>query len=199
MGSDRGQQPVRHARGRRPAGPGRPFVAWRTRSGRCTGFLRRAPRLRAKVLQVLHGTVWPDLWRPWIGRVRALVPRLAADRTVLEVLPYSSLLLARGGVIDRRWVIDYQESVSPHLAAHPRRSVLHRAMQPRLAALERAAVGRAGGCWFTSEANRRAYDEAGLVPAASSRRFAHFFDPNCTRRVRPRPWADAPDLRRGIQ
>ena len=80
------------------------------------------------------------------------------------------------GVVDRKWVFDMQESVSPQYAIHPRRSQLQRWLTPRLARVEGQTLHKAGRVVFTAETNRRAYIDAGLADAECTHHIPFFYD-----------------------
>lgn len=126
-----------------------------------------------------NGLLWPESCRWWALRVFSKVrPDLARyDRILAFVFPPSVLLAAeRDGFVDRRWIIDYQESISPHYAIHPRRSPLQIWRTPRLVRLERRCLELAGDVVFTAATNRRAYIESNLVEEPKTALIPHFYD-----------------------
>ena len=135
------------------------------------------PALRKKWLQLCKGVIFPDLFAPWIHKVAGRLRKIDYDCGILNVLPYSSFLLVQHGALDSRWVIDYQESVYPHLEDHPRTSPLQRFGTPRLLELEREALRSCGGVWFTSKANQDRYVADGAVESSKASHLPYFFDP----------------------
>lgn len=141
---------------------------------KCSGH----KRLYRAVGLFLAGTSWPDICYKWVLGAMSESRKLGPyDRVLAFVMPASMLLtgLYRRGV-GRCWTFDYQESLSPHLRQHARRSPLQRAMRPALEKLERHTLHKAGQVVFTAETNRRAYVEGGLVPESSTHHVPYFFD-----------------------
>jgi glycosyltransferase involved in cell wall biosynthesis len=99
------------------------------------------------------------------------------DRVLVFILPASLLLSGvPSGLVGPHWIFDYQESVTPHLRRHPRTSPLHRATFPLLRKLERHTLHKAGRIIFTSDTNRRAYLQEGLVKESATAQIPYFFD-----------------------
>lgn len=123
--------------------------------------------------------LWPDscgLWSRKIAR-NCRSRSNCFDRVLAFVFPSSLLLCgAVRGLVDGRWVFDYQESVSPQLRLVPRRSPVQKWGTPRLERLERATLHQAGRVVFTTESNRDAYLAAGLVPEEVTRHVPYFYD-----------------------
>lgn len=151
----------------------------------------RGGRWERLITLLANGLLWPDSCRLWARRVlrSARGEQHRFDRVLAFVFPPSILLGGdMDGVVDRKWVFDMQESVSPQYALHPRRSRLQRWLTPRLARAERATLHKAGRVLFTAETNRRAYIDAGLADAKSTRHIPFFHDAGAfaERRI-PRP------------
>lgn len=139
----------------------------------------RGTRWEKAVGLAANGLLWPESCRWWVQTVFSTVaPEIDRyDRVLAFVFPPSVLLAGeRDGLVDRRWIIDYQESISPHYALHPRRSPLQIWLTPKLARVERATLGLAGRVVFTAETNRLAYIGADLVEASKTKLIPHFYD-----------------------
>lgn len=140
-------------------------------------LLRGHPAL-IKLLAVLsNGGLWPDYCAPWARRAFRRLPTGGYDRVLAFVYPPSTLLAGNvPGLVDQRWVFDYQESVSPQFKMQPRNSPLQRFLTPRLARLERRTLHQAGRVVFTADSNRRAYVAAGLVEEGLTGHVPYFYD-----------------------
>ena len=137
----------------------------------------RSKALRKRLEQLLLFTIPPDFFLPWMNKVARRVRREDYDCGILNVRPYSAFEFVRQGVLDSRWVIDYQESVYPFLEEHPRASPIQRLFTPRLFQLERKALNACGGVWFTSSANRNRYIADGVVEERKTAYSPYFYDP----------------------
>jgi glycosyltransferase involved in cell wall biosynthesis len=124
------------------------------------------------------GLLWPDEYAWWVRRVfRAVQARPRYDRALAFVLPGAILLGGRcPGLVDRSWTFDYQESVTPQQRKLARRSPLQRWLLPRLAALERETLHKAGRVIFTANTNRQAYIREGLVEERATAHVPYFFN-----------------------
>jgi glycosyltransferase involved in cell wall biosynthesis len=124
------------------------------------------------------GVMWPDAYRWWMRRVlREIRNPPAYDRALAFVLPASVLLSGRvPGLVNRTWMFDYQESVTPQQRRVLRRSPLQRALFPRTVALERETLRRAGRVVFTANTNRLAYVREGLVTEPVTAHVPYFYD-----------------------
>ncbi|MGW8180223.1 MAG: hypothetical protein ACWGQW_15905, partial [bacterium] len=108
---------------------------------------------------------------------RELPARGSYNCTLAFILPASVLLSSRiPGLVDRSWIFDYQEPISPQNKRTVRRSPIQRLLQSRLRELERTTLHRAGKVVFTSESNRSAYINAGLVQEGISAHVPYFYD-----------------------
>jgi glycosyltransferase involved in cell wall biosynthesis len=125
------------------------------------------------------GLLWPDWCCPWSKMtLKKLESRVNEfDRILAFVFP-SSLLLAGGkqGLVDDRWIFDFQESVTPQFRRSPRRSPIQRFGTRRLERLERKTLHQAGQVVFTAESNRQAYLKADLVTEGTTRHVPYFYD-----------------------
>jgi glycosyltransferase involved in cell wall biosynthesis len=124
------------------------------------------------------GLMWPDVYAWWARKVfGAIRARPAYDRTLAFVLPSSMLLSGRcRGLVDETWTFDYQESVTPQQRRQRRRSPLQRLLLPRLAALERRTLHKAGRVVFTADSNRQVYINEGLVEESATAHVPYFYD-----------------------
>lgn len=127
---------------------------------------------------VASGLTWPDGNLLWALRaLRVCRNAHAYDRVLVFILPASLLLLGRSPHrVGRNWIFDYQESVTPHWRAYPRRSPLNRLGFPYLVKLERRTLSQAGHVVFTAATNRRAYQEAGLLGTTPTTHIPYFYD-----------------------
>lgn len=148
-----------------------PVLRWQER-------LRPWPGLHRAVVYLTGAVLFPDACVGWVRRVlREWRQQPPADRTVVSVLPASFLLAGRVGAgVDRSWVFDYQEPVSPQQLRVRRRSPLQRLWRQRLESLERATLHRVGRVLFTAETNRQAYVGMGLVPGGRTAHVPYFYD-----------------------
>jgi glycosyltransferase involved in cell wall biosynthesis len=139
---------------------------------------RGNPLLFRMAVFATTGLMWPDPYVWWMRRVLRDVRRQPAyDRTLAFVLPASVLLSGGvGGMADRTWTFDYQESVTPQQRRVLRRSPLQRALFPRTVALERATLHKAGRVVFTANTNRQTYIREGLVPELATAHVPYFYD-----------------------
>lgn len=139
---------------------------------------RRNPFLFRLAALSTAGLMWPDTYAWWARKVlRAIQAQPGYDRALAFILPASLLLSGRcPGRVDRRWVFDYQESVTPQYRRLVRRSPLQRWLLPRLARLERETLRQAGCVVFTAETNRQTYIREGLVEAEVTAHIPYFYD-----------------------
>lgn len=137
----------------------------------------RFPKFKSLMMSLFQATIFPDTFAPWIRKVAREASKLEYDFAVLNVLPYASFLMHKAGAVDRRWVVDYQESVYPFLLRRPRTSFLQKLWTPRLFELERQALQASGGAWFTSQSNRQRYISDGVIEEQRSLHVPYFFDP----------------------
>lgn len=135
------------------------------------------PKLRLMIMTMLQGSVFPDFFAPWVRQVARRVRRLSYDCAIVNVSPYSGILLEKYGVLDSRWVIDYQESLYPYLEQRPRSSPLQEGWTPKLLRLERSALRSCAGAWFTSRSNLQRYVSDGAVDNERTIHLPYFFDP----------------------
>ncbi|WP_205880978.1 hypothetical protein [Limisphaera ngatamarikiensis] len=159
-----------------------PVLRWQQR-------LRPHPRLLRWWAYLTGGLMFPDACAGWARKVLgALAGAPPADRTLAYVLPASLLMAGRlGRGVDRTWVFDYQEPVSPQQLRVQRRSPLQRLWRRRLAALERDTLHQVGRVLFTAAANQRAYVAMGLAPAARTAHVPYFYDTGVFDRPAPPP------------
>lgn len=148
-----------------------PVLRWQQRA-------RKHPALFRAVVLACSAVMFPDACAGWVRRVlRRLEQHGPADRTLAMVLPASMLLAGRHPqAVDRRWVFDYQEPVSPQQWRVKRRSPLQRAWRRRLENLERTTLHRVGRVVFTARSNLEAYVQMGLVPRARTAHVPYFYD-----------------------
>lgn len=139
---------------------------------------RRTPLLYRVVALSLAGVMWPDFYAVWARKIfRTRRSDSHYDRTLAFILPASVLLSGRQpGLVDRSWTFDYQESVTPQYRQMARRSPLQKMLQPRLEALERDTLHRAGRVVFTANTNRLAYVDAALVEDKITAHIPYFYD-----------------------
>lgn len=140
-------------------------------------YFLRAPVVRAKLLNLCQGVLFPDLFAPWMRKVARRLKEMDYDCGILNVLPYSSFLLAQEGLFDSRWIIDYQEAIYPYLEQRPRTSPLQKICTPKLFALERKALRLCGGAWFSSKTSQARYVADGAVDGSKTEHLPYFYDP----------------------
>jgi|688.fasta_scaffold16522_10 glycosyltransferase involved in cell wall biosynthesis len=143
--------------------------------------LKLSSRWKSRLHLALNGVVWPEYHRFWALRaLRYAKPMLNDyDRVVCLIFPPSLFLAGRmGGMVDSRWIFDYQESITPYYRQYPRRSPLQKSLTPQLSQLEKQCLDRAGKVIFTAETNRDAYVTQGLVDAGKAKLIHHFYDDN---------------------
>lgn len=140
-------------------------------------WLRKIPWVRSKLMSLFQSLIFPDGFAPWFCAVGRKIKNIEFDVAILNILPTSGLLLAQQGVLDERWVIDYQESVYPFLKRRPRTSPFQRALTPKLLQIEGKALRSCAGAWFSSEANRRYYIKDGLIEDSRTAHLPYFYDP----------------------
>ncbi|MCS7090550.1 MAG: hypothetical protein RMN51_11365 [Verrucomicrobiota bacterium] len=159
-----------------------PVLDWQRRFQSWPVLYRWAVYLSAAVM-------FPDACASWArGVLKYAQGALPADRTVAYILPASWLLAGRmGSVVNRSWVFDYQEPVTPQQLRLKRRSPLQRLWRKRLQNLERATLHQAGRILFTSETNRQAYVRLGLAPAERTVHVPYFYDASVFERPAPEP------------
>ncbi len=133
----------------------------------------------AKILGfAANGLLFPDFCAIWARKIFRRIKKegRSHDRVLAFVFPPSVLLSGSYGVVDRRWVFDFQESVTPQFDRFSRKSVLQRMMLGRLKRMERDTLHDAGTVVFTADSNRLAYVERGLVPAERTKHLPYFYD-----------------------
>ncbi len=123
------------------------------------------------------GIICPDFFSQWIKKVSRELKKMEYDCGIVHVMPYSSLFLQKYGILDSRWVIDYQESVYPFWKERAKRFPLRKLFLPARLRLERAALASVSGAWFTSNANRLRYIQDGVVPEEKAKYVPLFYDP----------------------
>ncbi len=138
----------------------------------------KAPAVREKLLQLCQGILFPDLFAPWMHKVARRLKKMDYDCGILNVLPYASFLLTQDGVLDSRWIIDYQESVYPYLEQRQRTSPLQKFYTPKLLALERKSLLLCGRVWFTSRTNQARYVADHAVDLLKTDHLPYFYDPD---------------------
>ncbi len=139
----------------------------------------RGTRWEKATTLIGNGLLWPESCRWWALKVFSTIRKSRAghDRVLAFVFPPSVLLAGmEDGLVDRRWIFDLQESVSPQYAIYPRRSPLQKLLTPKLARVERCTLGLAGRVVFTAETNRRAYIQSDLVEEGKTELIPHFYD-----------------------
>lgn len=148
-----------------------PVLRWQQRA-------RRHPALFRLVVLACSAVMFPDACARWVRRVlRKLQQQAPADRILALVLPASMLMAGRHPPgVDRRWIFDYQEPVSPQQLRLKRRSPLQRAWRRRLENLERTTLHRAGRVLFTARSNLEAYLQMDLVPRPRTVHVPYFYD-----------------------
>ena len=143
----------------------------------------RMKRFRAlyRVLTLAaNGLLWPDQYAKWVRRLIARELQQAAstyDRVLAFVFPPSMYLTgAAGGLVDRSWTFDLQESVTPQFKRLARRSPLQRFRLPKLEELEASTLKKAGAVVFTANTNRQKYVKDDLVDSRTTRHIPYFYD-----------------------
>jgi glycosyltransferase involved in cell wall biosynthesis len=136
------------------------------------------PSLFRCVTLAINGLLWPDYYIFWSLRaLRTCGTATGYDRVLTFVHPPSLLL---SGLSSRRvgprWIFDFQDSVTPFFRQLPRRLPWQRMMAPVLRKLERHTLHQAGRVVFTSDTNRRAYIQDGLVEEGATIHIPYFFD-----------------------
>lgn len=133
-----------------------------------------------RAMRALVRRLWPDEFLPWVRNAARWFRTHGDGGPVLACInPPSLLFLDRLAPALRGAVVyDYLESVTPFRREVPHHFALHRALQGRVEAAERAALGRARRAVFTSSVNRGAYASAGLIGTDRSVYLPHFCDPN---------------------
>jgi hypothetical protein len=147
--------------------------------GAVSAVFGRGGRVDGAIYALASGLLYPDYWMPWARAVfrkcRRSIERF--DRIVAFVHPPSVLLSGSyRGLVDWRWVFDFQESVTPQYKIQPRTSPVQRWFAPRLERLERRTLHQAGRVVFTAESNCRAYLDAGLVEKNIARHVPYFYE-----------------------
>lgn len=127
---------------------------------------------------VANGFLFPDSCAIWARKIFRKIKKVGGeyDRVLAFVFPPSVLLSGDKGIVDHRWVFDFQESVTPQFERFPRKSFLQRARQKKLSRMERETLHKAGAVVFTAESNRKAYVEGGLVPGEKTKHIPYFYD-----------------------
>ena len=125
-----------------------------------------------------NGLLFPDCCTPWAKGVfrRFKKDNKEYDRVLAFLIPASMLLSGSAGVVDRRWIFDFQEPITPQFEKYPRKSFVQRALLGKLKRLERDTLHKAGTIVFTAEANRAVYVEKGLAPVERTRHVPYFYD-----------------------
>jgi glycosyltransferase involved in cell wall biosynthesis len=136
------------------------------------------PSLFRCVTLAINGLLWPDYYIFWSRRaLRTCGNATGYDRVLTFVHPPSLLL---SGLSPRRvgprWIFDFQDSITPFFRQLPRRLPWQRMLLPVLRKLERHTLHQAGRVVFTSDTNRRAYIQAGLVEESATAHIPYFFD-----------------------
>jgi glycosyltransferase involved in cell wall biosynthesis len=145
---------------------------------RITQYCQKHPRHGIALMKCINGILWPDYCAMWIKQVIRRQEQFDKyDRILAFIFPPSVLRTGeKHGLVNKNWVFDYQESVSPQFEKFPRGSFLQRVLTPKLKRLERDTLHRAKKVIFTAESNRRAYIRAGLVSAENTEHVPYFFD-----------------------
>ncbi|MEY2409250.1 MAG: hypothetical protein QOF48_1920 [Verrucomicrobiota bacterium] len=135
----------------------------------------------------LYGSLWPDECVLWSLRLMAVARKAREYDRVLGFVFPASVLLADfpGGRVDRRWVFDFQEPMSPQQRRHPRRSPVHRLLLPWLTKLERRVLQKAGRVVFTADTNLRTYVGEQLIEKSQAVHVPYFFDAAAFREPAP--------------
>jgi len=135
-------------------------------------------RIEKVVAFAANGILFPDYCALWVRKVFRKIRKEEKnyDRVLAFVFPPAILLAGSYGVINRKWIFDFQESVTPQFERFPRKSFIQRAMLNRLKRLERKSLHEAGVVVFTADSNRLVYIEKGIVPAERTRHLPYFYD-----------------------
>jgi glycosyltransferase involved in cell wall biosynthesis len=143
----------------------------------CRKFAGR-PSLFRFVSLAINGLLWPDESVFWSLRALRTCGNAAEyDRVLAFVTPASVLLSGLSSHrVGPRWVFDFQEPITPFFRQLPRRSPWQRMMVPVLRKLERHTLHKAGRVVFTSDTNRHAYIQDGLVEEGATAHIPYFFD-----------------------
>ncbi len=129
------------------------------------------------VAVLLRGVLWPDHSIVWMLCVAWMLRKKSYDRVLVFIHPISLLLLHKLiPRVTRHWVYDYLDSVSPQRKRHPRKSPILQLLVPVVRRIERSALTKASLAIFTSESNRNAYIEDGLVVPNKTVYISQFFD-----------------------
>ena len=150
-----------------------------------------APLHRA-VARVIAAVIWPDFYALWAKNIlKQMAKADSYDRIVCFVFPPSVYLASRQpNLVDRKWVFDLQESVTPQYLLSPRRSPLQRKRQAELTALEKQALGQAGHVVYTAATNQEAYIDQNLTDKDKTSHIPYFYDDKAF----PTVQLDVPDL-----
>jgi len=138
----------------------------------------RFPKIRNLLFLLSQGLFFPDSFAPWIRKVARRLRNMEYDAGILNVLPYSAFALEKHGILDSRWIIDYQESVYPLFERRTRRSPLQKWLTPKLLDMEKSALFSCGGAWFTSNASRNRYISDLFISEEKTAYLPHYYDPD---------------------
>lgn len=138
----------------------------------------KVPVVSRLAITAIQGLSWPDANAKWVKKVSKILQKdHTYDRVLAFVFP-SSMFLTGGysDLVDEKWVYDLQESVTPQARIVQRRSPLFKWRLPKLEALEKLSMQKAGKVIFTAETNRQAYLDAGIVDAGKTVHIPYFYD-----------------------
>ena len=146
---------------------------------------KKTPVISKLCSKVVTGLSWPDVNAAWVKIVcRRLLEDNSYDRVLAFVFPASMFLAGKyEGLVDESWTFDLQESVTPQAKIVMRKSPLYQWRLPRLEALEKQSMSKAGKVIFTANTNCNTYIDAGIIEQSKTLHIPHFYDESYFRKI----------------
>ncbi len=139
--------------------------------------LLRGNKFKIFIANFIKWVVWPDFACIWTFRVIKYLRNIEYDRVILGIRPKSSVFVALfPGICDKRWIIDYQDSLTPFLKEHKSKALINIILFPVLEYLEKKMLKNVGDVFFTSNANLQKYINMGLVEKSKTHLVYLFYD-----------------------
>lgn len=140
-------------------------------------WLKTNSRIKHFFANTIKYLSWPDFSVIWVLRVLYYLKTVSFDRVIVGINPKSIILFSLfPSICNSRWIVDYQDSLTPYLKVVPSKSLINKLLNPYFVRLEKKLLWQVGDVIFTSENNMNAYTNMGLVDKSKSTVIYSFYD-----------------------